>query len=248
MSYRFNDIKKAGDLLKYRANSSFSKGVFKRQLNPVVGQGLTKELLWKKFIRRFESNTGKKFIRSKDNVSNLEVLFQYFLGDKDFLTNPKVIKDGVEPSFDKGLLIIGSPGIGKTSYMLALSQALRDCGVRSFSVKTTNSLVQSFENCTNQNDRKYFCDNVSGGVLMLDDLGTERDASNYGKFVVVKDILESRDFANCITFATCNYAEGCDGDIEGALEFLGQKYGSRVYDRLFGKFNIVQFTGKSMRR
>jgi DNA replication protein DnaC len=51
-----------------------------------------------------------------------------------------------------------------------------------------------------------------------------------------------------LTHATANYKVGSENNVEKTIEFIGERYDSRVYDRIFEMFNIVIFSGKSMRR
>jgi len=48
------------------------------------------------------------------------------------------------------------------------------------------------------------------------------------------------------TYITCNFKEGAYGDVELALLEFRDKYGNRVYDRLFELFNIVMFEVKAL--
>jgi len=112
----------------------------------------------------------------------------------------------------------------------------------------TNRIVQKFENCETPNDKKTLFNQMSLGVNLYDDLTSERVASNFGHVDIMKEVIEERYMKNKLTYATSNYKENHQDDIEAALLSLGERYGSRVYDRLFEMFNIVAFTGKSMRR
>jgi len=89
---------------------------------------------------------------------------------------------------------------------------------------------------------------MNQGVIYYDDVKTERIASNYGMTNLFKDIIEKREVRKLKTYITCNFKEDQPGNIPAALLEFGEKYGSRVFDRLFSMFNIIEFKGKSFRR
>lgn len=249
MEIRKQQVKGVGALISESLTLDYKteKGLVKFK-NPVISKLLDKQKLWERFTYHYDVLGGRSFEKNPDVIKNIEVLFQYFLGDENFIHNPKVVSRLSMPSHEKGLLIIGPVGVGKTIYMKALSLALRDFGVPSFGVTSTNRVVQDFEICSKPNDKAYFLEQYCGGRIMFDDLGTERDASNFGVVNVVKEIFEERSLSRRLTFVTCNYMEGYEDDVEGALLYILERYGFRTYDRLFEMFNIIQFTGKSLRR
>ena len=76
---------------------------------------------------------------------------------------------------------------------------------------------------------------------MFDDLGAEREASNYGKEDIFIRILEFRyeEFKHreIKTFITTNYT----------LQDVKKRYGIRVYDRFKEMFNFIELDGESRR-
>lgn len=128
----------------------------------------------------------------------------------------------------------------------------------SFKGYTANEVVGMFEKCNDDASKKDFERKMNFGSRYFDDIKTERIASNYGKVNIFKDIFETR-YNNRIqtvndktiinkTFATCNYKDGYEGNLEVAVDEFLEKYGGRVYDRLFEMYNIIEFKGKSFRK
>src|SRR5690606_3748536 len=101
--------------------------------------------------------------------------------------------------------------------------------------------------CLASKEKKDFFENIKRGAWVFDDMLNEREANNFGKTELFKDILEIRCHNKRITHATCNYDRFQPGDLEKGLLQFHDKYGGRVYDRLFEMFNIIEFKGKSMR-
>jgi len=208
---------------------------------------LTKEILWKKFNDAFYENEGVKFNSTTDSLSNLKPLMYYFLGDfENFKKCHNVSKLSV-PSKDKGLLIIGTYGNGKTSIFKAFEKALRRTNIR-FKGYSTNEAVIMFEACKSSPEKEQFYNLMNRGTRYFDDVKTERQASNYGKTELFKDIIESRYSNMERTYITCNFDRDYPDDLDKGLDEFMTKYGNRVYDRLFEMFNIVVFNGKSFRR
>lgn len=213
--------------------------------------------LWKVFKRNFFETTGKEWIINDITSKNLEPLIYYFTEDERFFKCEN-LSNLSEPNFDKGLLIVGTFGNGKTSVMKAFEKTFASTKGMAFKGFTANDIVTLFENCNDGQSKSDFKRKVNAGSRYFDDVKTERMASNFGKVNLFKDILETR-YNNRIvnsngvkrtnkTFITINYKEGFEGDVKAAIDELGELYGGRVYDRLFEMFNIIEFKGTSFRK
>lgn len=203
--------------------------------------------LWKLFKKNFQTITGKTFEENKFTCQNLSALFYYFLQDEAFYTHENIIKTESHPSLHKGLLIIGGYGCGKTSYMEAIEVSLKQLKLPAFKTYSTNQVVLEYESCCTQQDKKSFYEKYTNGILFFDDLMSEHKANNFGHIEIMKDIIEMRYNNRKPTFISANYDDHFAGDINQALLKIGNRYGPRVYDRLFEMFNILQFNGKSLR-
>jgi DNA replication protein DnaC len=212
------------------------------------------KVLWQLFKANFPIVNQRPFIKigGIDGVStkNLEPLVYYFSKDERFFECENLSKLS-EPSFDKGLLIIGTFGNGKTSTMKVFEHIFKSIPGVGFKGYSANEVVLQFEKCSgNSADalRTEFIKRMYNGNRYFDDLKTERIASNFGKVNIFKEILEERYNRKSKTFITANFKEGFENDIEAAVDEFGEKYGPRVYDRLFEMFNIIEFKGKSFRK
>ncbi len=163
---------------------------------------------------------------------------------------------------EKGLLIVGNFGTGKSSIFKTFYQLFFESNSRIINIKlkdnsflhqykfgfayhSSNQIVKDFEGYTSPEERKLFWKKICKGTRYIDDLTTEKEASNFGRFNIFEDILEMRYDQNSITFASMNYS---GESIESTLDYLAQKYGERVYDRLFEMFNFIELKGKSFRK
>lgn len=209
---------------------------------------ITAMQLFKLFKEKFVEVTSRPFIKIEGiTIKNLEPIIYYFSKDQRFFECENLSKLS-EPSFDKGLLVIGNFGNGKTSTIITFEKIFQNIKGISFKGYTANEVVGMFEKCGDDISKKEFERKVNFGTRYFDDVKTERIASNFGKVNLFKDILESRYNNKVKTFVTCNFKDGFEGDIEAALEEFGEKYGGRVHDRLFEMFNIIEFKGKSFRK
>lgn len=211
---------------------------------------ITSRQLWNLFKIHFENISGSKFLKSPETIKNLEPIIYYFAKDERFF-NCTNISTLSEPSFDKGLLIIGGFGNGKTTIMKSFESIFLGVKGTSFKGYTANEVVTMFEKITvdeNEHTRSQFESAMYNGIRYFDDLKTERIASKYGKVNLFKDILEERYNRKLKTHITCNFKEGFNGNIEIGISEFGEKYGGRVYDRVFEMFNIIEFKGKTFRK
>lgn len=209
---------------------------------------LTKQELWNRFTNSFFKNEGRKFVQTSSTLENLETLFWYFLGDENNFLKCKNLNSSSLPSLQKGLLVIGDFGCGKSSIFWALEKSLKNVKGANFKGYTANQIVSDFERCTNMADKDLFYETMFNGTRYFDDVKTERIANNYGKADLLKDILETRNRNRVQTYITCNFASGKVGDVPAALLEFKTRYGERVYDRLFQDFNIIEFKGDSFRK
>lgn len=221
--------------------------------NPAIAKefSITALQLWNLFINNFEKVNGRPFIKiggiDGQTVKNLEPLIYYFAKDERFFKCENISKLSV-PSFDKGLLIIGNFGNGKTSTMKVFEHIFKQVSGYSFKGYTSNEAVLMFEKCGKDLDREEFEKSMWRGVRYFDDLKTERIASNFGKVNIFKEILEERYSRKSKTYVTCNFKDGFKNNIEEGVNEFVEKYGERVYDRLFEMFNIIEFKGESFRK
>lgn len=207
-----------------------------------------KKSFWKLFRNVFKDLTGKSLSIPIGFIENVKPLFYYFLRYEDFLTSSHLRNDISVPKFEKGLLIIGGYGVGKTVIMRTLEACFAYDPKNRFKMFTANEIVNMYEKCKTQYDKDAFFKRMKSGTICIDDLFTERVANNFGKVDVLKEILEERYALGKKTYITCNYADGFDGDVEATLQVFARRYGNRVYDRFFEMFNIIEFKGKSQRR
>lgn len=231
----------------------------------VDGLEFNKQNLWTEFEKAFFDNESKRFERDKASLDNLKPIFEYFAGDADFYKNQnvktRVLGTDLKPSLQKGLLIIGEPGNGKTAIMNAFRKLFYDAYLRSgeerwksamdwraryFLSRTTIQVSSEFENLQNYEKDDFF-KSYSKGVYFFDDFGREHVANNYGKKDVFADILFERHRIKSKTYLTMNYLSN-DGSLENTLIAIGERYGSHIFDRFFEMFNIIEFKGKSFRK
>lgn len=211
----------------------------------VVDVTWTYEELGKMFKNAWKSVTGKELEWTDEYTSGLVTVLKYFARDESFA-------DGVtslsEPSLDKGLLIIGDYGCGKSSMMRVIREILQYYPGYAFKTFSANEVVDMFEKCSDPQDKKDFWKQMITGRCHFDDVKSEREASNYGKMELFKDLIEKRYDARVKTYFTCNYPDNAPGNLEAGIDEFGIKYGPRVYDRIPEMFNIIEFRGKSFRK
>lgn len=241
---RNGESQKANQLLN-QVFKNESKEILKPIVKPM--NEISKQELWKCFTQTFYEMNGKAFQQDQDAIKNLKVLFFYFLQDEKFFECENLRADITIPSFKKGLLIIGGFGLGKSNYFKVFEKVFRRFASLRFKFYTTNELVQKYESCQKPLDKDYFFKEVKRKRMFIDEINSERLASNYGHFDVVEEVLISRYDNKLITFASCNY-NSYDACAKQTLEDLGLRYGSRIYDRFHEIFNIIEFTGLSYRR
>ena len=187
---------------------------------------------YKQFWKVFQK---KELILNEHNQKIIFALCQYFGKDE------KCPLD-----LNKGILLSGDCGIGKTSMMMNFYYMGKHLVEKNqdpfmwFRVMNCNEIVTEFEGITDDdNDVSKFHKKMKNGDFYFDDFGTERDASRYGKSNLMREIIENRYLdLSFKTYITTNL---------NSDEIL-QRYGKRVFDRLFEQFNYIEMQGDSFRR
>lgn len=190
----------------------------------------------------------KGFVVNNDNHAVFTLLCKYFSEDQTFVSFAAMA--GVQnPSLDKGILLAGNFGVGKTFIMRLFSRNQRQC----FDVLNAKDIANEFESDGQEgvdgyvkktknpiNDASCFYQTYRG--LCIDDLGTEDTKNHFGnKKNVIGDLMEQRYAAgNCGVFlhATTNLT----------AEQMKEFYGGRVISRFREIFNLIELTGEDRRK
>lgn len=222
-------------------NKQYAEKVFAEKKIPK----LDSKKLAKMFFIKYKELYGN-FEPTKSATDNLQILVWYYCKDDRFFSSPNLSKLS-QPSFDKGNLIIGGFGNGKSSFVKTFRSLFSGTPFM-FGYFDANSVIEMYEECISPYDKKCFWDKMLKGEKYFDDVKTERLANNYGKANIFKDIIEKRYNVDFRTHITCNYKDGFEGDLKMGLKEFGELYGGRAYDRIFEMFNIIEFKGQSFRK
>lgn len=167
----------------------------------------------------------EKYTIDQENAQVVTDLCYYFSGDLQF-----------SGDLNRGLLLYGAVGVGKTSLMQVFFRNHR----QSFVVVSCRQVESAFAQEGNQGLMKYF---DHSRAFCFDDLGTEPAVTKYygtDKAAMTEVLLNRYDFRmpyNC-THITTNLS----------AEEIKQRYGTRVVDRMREMFNFIEFKTTKSRR
>lgn len=147
-------------------------------------------------------------------------------------------------SLDKGLLLIGSTGIGKTVYLKALKHFIAYLNRATFNIYTGLEMERVYQLDKTRDEVYRLERSIENQMFAIDDLGEEHATIKiYGSEVNVGvDTLTQRHqlyiLKGYLTFATSNLN----------AEMIRKKYGNRIESRVHEMFNIIVINGKDLRK
>lgn len=218
--------------------------------------------LFKSAFELFQKKPFDETVNNSESKRLARTLCAYFIQKKAFFRSPLLNEKSI-PDLQKGLMIVGGYGTGKTSilntfhqmFKIAASMPIQVTDIDGtlqllgryklgFGYFTANDIVKNFEAISDPQEKEIFWNRYSKGIKYFDDIMTESTASNYGKIEIFKDLFEMRYTNRAKTLISLNYA----GTLYETLDEISKKYGERVYDRLFEMFNIIELHGESLRK
>lgn len=202
-----------------------------REENKKRKEAERKEILKEWDANKFYNQIKRHFILKHGNFIS-DANAAYLKSICFFISNDSRFETELGYSFNKGLLIQGSAGLGKTETIRAISENPL-WPVTIISILEIAETVKQTGECLLNTNR----------MLCIDDAGTEPEIINhYGtKINWFKDFIETY-YLNNKTFSGLIVTTNL-----GAKE-IEDRYGYRVRSRCREMFNLIQLTGKDLRK
>ena len=200
------------------------------------------KLFHKSFVEMANSvlfNRSKKFLLETEEQKHFYGTMLRYVSRSPEFYDSNLIQNKENVSLDKGILICGTNGVGKT-FIFDIMHKMYDLikiTSNEFSFSCADEIVELYNIDGSKGIQNFF-----KGQRYFDDIGSEERGSHYGQSEVIRVLIERRhrlflDSGNK-TFLTTNYS----------YEELLKRYGSRSESRLFEMFNILVVTGPDRRK
>jgi DNA replication protein DnaC len=150
--------------------------------------------------------------------------------------------DSFNGDTDKGLILMGSTGVGKTVYLKSLSLFMGYAQKFKFKIYTGFEMERIYQ--AEGEDLFSLESAMKSKMFAIDDIGEEHSTiKRYGTEINVGvDALTQRHqlYTNkgYLTFATTNLN----------AEMIGKKYGKRIESRIYEMFNFIGVKGEDLRK
>jgi len=217
-----------------------AEAYFERVRQPVQIPNFCAETYKDWAIKRWENIQKKKWIRTPENEKVTDLISQHLTGDERF--------EKAGYSLDKGLLLAGGVGVGKTTIMQLFSRNPKYSYIiipcRRIANIFTESGIDSIDEFCGEalpTADNPFRANTYG--ICFDDLGTESKRKNFGNEVnVMQEIILSRYDAKMVLKNKTHITTNLSADS------IKESYGERVSSRMREMFNVIVFeTAQDMR-
>ncbi len=197
---------------------------------PVVFQKPTAEQIYEQFLKNASALIKRKFEIDVFNDALIKSLCLYFAAD------PQV--ENYDMSLDKGLLLAGGTGSGKTTIMKAFRQnPLQSFKLINCRTVGYNFSADGFPSLIAYSHPETIPVNIYGQTnlgICFDDLGTDEERKHYGdKVNPFTDILLNR--YDSLHFNKTHITTNLNA------RMIESVYGTRVRSRLREMFNLVTF-------
>lgn len=150
------------------------------------------------------------------------------------------------PSVDRGLVLMGTCGVGKTHLSVAILRGLIEKGIPCLFYEF-GSLLKEIQNSYNPisqtSELKVLAPVFEAEVLVLDELGASKP-TDWVRDTMMQ-IINTRYNDRKLTIFTTNYLDGRRTEREETLE---DRIGVRLRSRLFEMCKTVQIEGEDYRR
>ena len=188
-----------------------------------------------KYVRNaFKHYTSQKesFTIDEHNKNVIKLMAIYFSqNSQELKTNfPKY-------SINKGLLLTGNCGTGKTLLFNIFKKVVQYSPEMAFSTTSSKRVVSDYDTKGSESLNQY-----TTRKYLFDDFGSENKGKHYGKDEeVFSTILEER----YINFQENGLKTHLTSNL--TIKQIKDRYGDRVYSRLFEMFNIIVLEGNDRR-
>ena len=150
--------------------------------------------------------------------------------------------DSFNGDTDKGLILMGATGVGKTVYLKSLSLFMGYAQKFKFKIYTGFEMERIYQS---EGEGLFSLESaMKSNMFAIDDIGEEHSTiKRYGTEINVGvDALTQRHqlYTNkgYLTFATTNLN----------AEMIGKKYGKRIESRIYEMFNFIGVKGEDLRK
>lgn len=214
---------------------------------PLLNQRIDSKELYSLLKSKFLETEGRKFFCTEENKALVFTLIYFFQKKENFYNSSLLFKyPNTKIDLNKGLVIVGGFGCGKTSILKVFQQIINESNQVNLKFTTTVDAVSKFESIEDEN-MYDFKERLYKGHLIIDDLLAEKQASRFGKSELFEEVLFQRlENKKMNSIITMNYDSEHPNNIEYAINKLS-RYGGRVFDRILGNFNFIELHGKSFR-
>ena len=245
--------KNAFDAFQNKLDSLHSTSKSYKRINQFVTfeNSFTTHFFWKLFQKEYWFLNNRKFDGSNGGNEIASTLIHYFLRNSNFFNSPCLYNVNCEYSLEKGLIIIGGCGVGKTSILKAIISLIEKFSTNFYKypvrMHNTSDIVDQFEDPL-LNVKNDIITRYSKGFRVFDDANNERIANHFGKIDLIKEIIYKRcEDKNFRTIILSNYHPDYPNDMKMSIDNFN-RYGHRNFDRLHEGFNFIEFKGTSNRR
>lgn len=189
-------------------------------------------------------------MRASEIITELGKDFKkdFSIDNEPLYSKYKQVYEHLVSNEEKGLLLIGSIGCGKSMLMKVIQRLFKDTEQR-FKWVSSSVLKDMLDDCTVSEIKSIYGRPLKMD-LYIDDIGFQKNRNKYGDVInIISELIFDREELFFESGIRTHFSSNTPSRLENKeIDTLESMYGKRCYDRILGMCKLISWQSKSLRK